>query len=119
MSVFDEDRIDCHCHVFDPLRFPYRDDTAYRPDERLSHRQSLPDRHARALGRALSRYRRGRQRHQPWRACPVARGGCGWLAFNPAMEGVDLVTTAGPLFALLADLGMIAQVQWPATRWVR
>jgi hypothetical protein len=31
MSVFDEEKIDRHCHVFDPIRFPYRDDTAYRP----------------------------------------------------------------------------------------
>jgi predicted TIM-barrel fold metal-dependent hydrolase len=31
MSVFDEPKIDCHVHVFDPSRFPYRDDTPYRP----------------------------------------------------------------------------------------
>ena len=23
--------IDCHCHVIDPVRFPYRADTPYRP----------------------------------------------------------------------------------------
>lgn len=31
MSIFFEPRIDCHCHVLDPARFPYRDDTPYRP----------------------------------------------------------------------------------------
>ena len=31
MTVFDEKKIDCHNHIFDPARFPYRDDTAYRP----------------------------------------------------------------------------------------
>ena len=31
MSIFLEPRIDCHCHVLDPARFPYRDDTPYRP----------------------------------------------------------------------------------------
>jgi predicted TIM-barrel fold metal-dependent hydrolase len=31
MSVYDEPKIDCHCHVLDPVRFPYRDDAAYRP----------------------------------------------------------------------------------------
>lgn len=31
MSVFDEPKIDCHCHLFDPARYPYRPDTPYRP----------------------------------------------------------------------------------------
>jgi predicted TIM-barrel fold metal-dependent hydrolase len=31
MSVFDEPKIDCHCHLLDPARFPYRPDTPYRP----------------------------------------------------------------------------------------
>ena len=31
MSIFDEPKIDCHNHVFDPARFPYRADTPYRP----------------------------------------------------------------------------------------
>jgi predicted TIM-barrel fold metal-dependent hydrolase len=31
MSIFDEPKIDCHCHVFDPVRFPYGDASVYRP----------------------------------------------------------------------------------------
>lgn len=31
ISVFDEPKIDCHCHVLDPLRFAYNVDTPYRP----------------------------------------------------------------------------------------
>jgi len=31
MSVFDEPKIDTHCHVLDPARFPYAPDVAYRP----------------------------------------------------------------------------------------
>lgn len=31
MSVFDEPKIDCHCHLFDPARFPYAEDASYRP----------------------------------------------------------------------------------------
>lgn len=31
MSIHDEPKIDCHVHVFDPARFPYADDTYYRP----------------------------------------------------------------------------------------
>lgn len=30
-SVLDQAKIDCHCHVFDPARFPYAPDVAYRP----------------------------------------------------------------------------------------
>jgi predicted TIM-barrel fold metal-dependent hydrolase len=31
LPVFDEPKIDCHVHVVDPARFPYREDTHYRP----------------------------------------------------------------------------------------
>ncbi|MGH8682202.1 MAG: amidohydrolase family protein [Burkholderiales bacterium] len=31
MSLYDEPKIDCHNHVFDPARFPYADDAAYKP----------------------------------------------------------------------------------------
>jgi predicted TIM-barrel fold metal-dependent hydrolase len=31
MGIFDEPKIDCHCHVLDPVRFPYAPDVAYRP----------------------------------------------------------------------------------------
>ena len=30
-SVLAESKIDCHCHVLDPTRFPYGDTTPYRP----------------------------------------------------------------------------------------
>ena len=31
MSLFDEPKIDTHCHVLDPARFPYNADTPYQP----------------------------------------------------------------------------------------
>jgi predicted TIM-barrel fold metal-dependent hydrolase len=31
MTVFDEPKVDCHCHVLDPVGFPYGLDTFYRP----------------------------------------------------------------------------------------
>lgn len=31
MSVFDESKVDSHCHLLDPARFPYAPDVAYRP----------------------------------------------------------------------------------------
>ena len=31
MSLYDEPKIDCHCHVLDPARFPYGEASVYRP----------------------------------------------------------------------------------------
>jgi predicted TIM-barrel fold metal-dependent hydrolase len=31
MSVFDEPKVDCHNHIFDPSRFPYTPDTPFHP----------------------------------------------------------------------------------------
>ena len=31
MTAIDEQKIDCHCHVLDPGKHPYRDDVKYRP----------------------------------------------------------------------------------------
>ncbi len=31
MSLFDEPKIDCHCHILDPARFAYTADTPFRP----------------------------------------------------------------------------------------
>jgi len=31
MSICDEPKIDCHCHVLDPARFPYGEASVYRP----------------------------------------------------------------------------------------
>ncbi len=32
MSVFTERKIDCHNHIFDPVRFPCQPDSPYHPD---------------------------------------------------------------------------------------
>ena len=31
VDIFSAPKIDCHCHVLDPVHFPYGDDTFYRP----------------------------------------------------------------------------------------
>jgi predicted TIM-barrel fold metal-dependent hydrolase len=31
MHIFDEPKIDCHAHVFDPVNFPYGENIAYKP----------------------------------------------------------------------------------------
>jgi predicted TIM-barrel fold metal-dependent hydrolase len=58
MSVFDDDKIDAHCHVLDPARFPYAPDVAYKPagqeqggiDEYLLVMQAYGIRHALLVG---------------------------------------------------------------------
>ena len=32
MNIYDEPKIDCHLHIFDPRRFPYAADAKYRSD---------------------------------------------------------------------------------------
>ncbi|BAO91054.1 amidohydrolase family protein [Caballeronia cordobensis] len=139
MSVFEEDKIDCHCHLFDPVRFPYRDDTVYRPEGQeigtaaqfVHVLDAYGVRHAllvgptsgyrtdnRCLLDAIARYE-GRFRGIAVVDNDIARDelvslkreGVVGVAFNPAMEGVEAVLGAGALFGMLADLGMIAQVQ--------
>ena len=139
MSVFDEDKIDCHCHIFDPVRFPYRDDTAYRPAQQeigtaaqfVRVMDAYGVRHALLVG-PTSGYRTDNRclvdaletYEERFRGIAVVdndiergelvalrRAGVVGVAFNPAMEGVQLVRDAGALFALLADLGMFAQIQ--------
>ncbi|BFG79588.1 amidohydrolase family protein [Paraburkholderia terrae] len=139
MSVFDEDKIDCHCHIFDPVRFPYRDDTAYRPAlqeigtaaQFVHVMDAYGVRHALLVG-PTSGYRTDNRclldaletYDERFRGIAVVdndigrgelvalrRAGVVGVAFNPAMEGVELVRDAGALFALLADLGMFAQIQ--------
>jgi predicted TIM-barrel fold metal-dependent hydrolase len=139
MSVFEEDKIDCHCHIFDPVRFPYRDDTAYRPAQQeigtaaqfVHVMDAYGVRHALLVG-PTSGYRTDNRclvdaletYQERFRGIAVVdndigrgellalrRAGVVGVAFNPAMEGVELVRDAGALFALLADLGMFAQIQ--------
>ena len=139
MSVFEEDKIDCHCHVFDPARFPYREDTPYRPAQQeigtaaqfVRVMDAYGVRHAllvgptsgyrtdnRCLLDALETYE-GRLRGiavvdddiSRNELAALHRAGVAGVAFNPAMEGVDAVLGAGALFASLADLGMVAQIQ--------
>jgi len=139
MSIFDEARIDCHCHAFDPIRFPYRDDTAYRPAQQevgtpsqlIRVMDAYGVRHALLVG-PTSGYRTDNrclldalETHKArFRGIAVVdndisrdelgalrQAGVVGVAFNPAMEGIELVLSAGALFAALAELDMVAQVQ--------
>ncbi|OLL32548.1 2-pyrone-4,6-dicarboxylate hydrolase [Burkholderia sp. SRS-W-2-2016] len=139
MSVFTEDKIDCHCHVFDPLRFPYRADAVYRPAQQeigttaqfVNVMNAYGVRHALLVG-PTSGYRTDNRcmldalQSYPARFRGIAvvemdtgrdelralrEQGVVGVALNAAMEGLEPVMGAASLFAALADLGMIAQVQ--------
>jgi predicted TIM-barrel fold metal-dependent hydrolase len=125
--------------VFDPARFAYRDDTAYRPAlqeigtaAQFSHlMDACGVQHALLVG-PTSGYRtdnrcmldaiaRGGGRfkgiavveHDVSRAELVEMKSAGVVgaAFNPAMDGVDSMKSADALFDTLADLDMFAQIQ--------
>jgi len=131
--------IDCHVHVFDPVRFPYAPDTAYRP-------QGAEIATAAQLGRVLDAHgvrhavivgpnsgygfdnrclldalATGQGRYRGVAVVPNGTGrdelqalqaaGVIGIAFNPSLLGVDFYRDAGPLFERLRDLGMWAQVQ--------
>jgi predicted TIM-barrel fold metal-dependent hydrolase len=139
MTIFDEEKIDCHNHIFDPARFPYRDDTAYRPSMQeigtAAQFARVMDacgvQHALLVG-PTSGYRtdnrcmldaieRGGHRFKGIAVVDnnanratlmeMKRAGVVGVAFNPAMEGVEIMSDADSLFNTLADLDMFAQIQ--------
>jgi predicted TIM-barrel fold metal-dependent hydrolase len=139
MSIFDEAKIDCHSHIFDPVRFPYREDTIYRPSLQeigtaaqftrvmdacgVTHallvgptsgyrtdNRCMLDAIASGAGRfkgiAVVEHDIGREDLLALREAGVVG-----VAFNPALEGVGVMNDAGPLFDLLAELDLFAQIQ--------
>lgn len=139
MNIFDEPKIDCHNHVFDPERFPYQEDTPYSPagQERgtphgfMHLLDAYGVRHAlvvepnsgygrdnRCLLDTLARGN-GRLKGIAVVANDAARTeledlqsqGIVGVAFNAALFGVEEYADAGGLLAHLADLGLFAQIQ--------
>jgi predicted TIM-barrel fold metal-dependent hydrolase len=139
MSVFDEPKIDCHTHIFDPLRFPYRSDTFYRPagQEITTASQLLHLMDAYGVGGALvvgpnSGYAsdnrclldalaRGGGRLKGIAVvepdAPAAelkrlkRSGVIGVAFNPTILGLDYYRRSRDLLTRLADLELLLQIQ--------
>ncbi|HEY4298673.1 MAG TPA: amidohydrolase family protein [Paraburkholderia sp.] len=135
-------KIDCHCHLFDPARFPYRPDTRYAPqgqetgtaEQWAAVMDAHGVRHALLVGPtsgyatdnrcmldALERYPvrfRGVAVVEPDidRAAlgALQRAGVVGIAFNPAADGLDAMRDVEPLFDRLAELDMFAQIQTDA-----
>ena len=139
MNVFDEPKIDCHCHVLDPARFPYAPDVAYRPagqeiaplEQYLQVMDAYGIRHALMVGPnsgygldnrcLLDALERGGGRFKGIAVAPSdidrdalielrARGIVG-LAFNAALLGTAYYLNAVPLLNTLAELDMLVSLQ--------
>jgi predicted TIM-barrel fold metal-dependent hydrolase len=139
MSLYDEPKIDCHNHVFDPTRFPYAADAAYKP---LPHEVGTMAHFLRVLDAYGVRYALlvgPTSGYGPDNRClldAIATGGgrfrgiavVGVDATAPELErlkaagvlgvrldviahGVGRYTGAAPLLAKLAALDLFAQVQ--------
>jgi predicted TIM-barrel fold metal-dependent hydrolase len=139
VSIFDEPKVDAHCHVLDPARFPYAPDVAYRPsgqeigplEQYLQVMDAYGIRHALLVGPnsgygldnrcLLDAVAHGGGR---FRGVAVVRNDIGrdellhlreagvlGVAFNATVLGVDHYLQAGSLLRLLADLDMFVSVQ--------
>ncbi|MEJ5056754.1 MULTISPECIES: amidohydrolase family protein [unclassified Pseudomonas] len=139
MSIYDEPKIDCHNHLFDPVRFPYRTDTLYAPsgqevaplEQFIRVMEAYGVQHALLVG-PTSGYRTDnrcllhalaqgdgrfkgiavveRDIHLDELAALKEQGVVG-IAFNPALEGMATMDGAAGLFGRLAELDLFAQVQ--------
>ena len=139
MSIFDEAKIDCHNHVFDPERFPYPEDNFYKPagQERGTPAQFMQVldaygvRHAllvepnsgygldnRCLLDTIARSN-GRLKGVAVVAndAPLSQleqlkaSGIVGIAFNPSLFGVAEYAEVAGLLERLAELGLFAQIQ--------
>jgi predicted TIM-barrel fold metal-dependent hydrolase len=139
MNIYDEPKIDCHNHLFDPVRFPYPEDAFYRP---VGHEIGTPDnfhhvldaygvRHAlvvepnsgygpdnRCLLDAIARSH-GRFKGMAVVGMGASRGeleqlkaaGMLGITYNVALHGVDFYADTEALLAKLVALDLFVQVQ--------
>ena len=139
MSIYDEPKVDCHCHVLDPARFPYAPDVAYHPAgpelgpvaqyEQVMEAYGI--RHALLVGPnsgygqdnrcLLDALAHGAGRFKGIAVLPLdierdallamrERGVVG-VAFNAPLLGTAYYQGAGPLLRLLAELDMWLSLQ--------
>ncbi|BBH46311.1 amidohydrolase family protein [Pseudomonas sp. KU43P] len=139
MNIFDEPKIDCHNHLFDPARFAYHPDAPYAPAGQeiapLEQFDQVMDaygvRHALLVGPNSGYHTDNRcllhalaSGQGRFKGVAVVDGQIGLeqlaalreqgvvgVAFNPAMHGLSRLQEAEPLLARLAELGLFAQIQ--------
>ncbi|MGJ7511642.1 amidohydrolase family protein [Variovorax sp. GT1P44] len=137
--IFEEPKIDCHNHIFDPARFPYAADTHYRPigqesgsaDLFMAVTEAYGVHHALLVGPnsgygtdnrcMLDAIARSKGRFKGIAvvdndialdalAALKAQGIVG-VAFNPSFLGVDYYLGARELLRKLVELDLLLQVQ--------
>jgi predicted TIM-barrel fold metal-dependent hydrolase len=139
VSVFDEPKVDAHCHVLDPARFPYAADVAYRPAGQeigtLAQFQSVMAaygvQHALLVGPnsgygtdnrcLLDAIARGHGRFKGIAVVPndvgrpelerLKSAGVIGVAFNATVHGADHYAATAGLLRMLADLDLFIQIQ--------
>jgi predicted TIM-barrel fold metal-dependent hydrolase len=139
MSIFAQPKIDCHCHVIDPVRFPFKADTPYRPlgqevapvDHFLRIMDLYGVRHALVVGTnsgyaedlspVLDAVLRGEGRFKgvavvanDIAAADLARlkaSGMVGVAFNTPFNGTAYYSQTGDLLRKLTDVDMFLQIQ--------
>ena len=139
MSILTERKIDSHCHVLDPVRFPYAPDVAYRPAGQemgdAPYFQAVMDcyavEHALLVGPnsgygtdnrcMLDAIQNGKGKFKGIAVVPndcpldtlaeLKSGGVIGLAFNPSLHGFDHYADIEPLLRRLKSLDLWAQFQ--------
>lgn len=139
MSIFDEAKIDCHCHVLDPAQFAYAQDVLYRPvaqevgpvHQYLQTMDAYGIRHALLVAPnsgynsdnrcLLDAIAKGAGRFKGIAIVPMDLGygglqelkerGVIGVAFNPSLLGVDFYRGATPLLHHMAALDMVLSLQ--------
>ena len=138
-SIYTTPKVDSHCHILDPKRFPYAADVAYRPpgqetgsaDYFAQVLDAYGVRHALLVGPnsgygtdnrcMLDAIARGRGRFKGIAVVPNDEGsdrlqelkvqGVVGVAFNFSLHGLDHYRNIPPLLARLAALDLFVQVQ--------
>jgi predicted TIM-barrel fold metal-dependent hydrolase len=139
MSIFTRPKIECHCHVIDPVRFPFKAGTRYQPSGQeiapADHFLRIMDlygvAHALIVGTnsgygedlspVLDAIARGEGRFKgvavvanDIAAADLARlktNGIVGVAFNAPFNGTDYYARTGDLLRKLTDLDMFLQIQ--------
>src|SRR5262245_54072666 len=139
MSISNEPKIDCHCHVFDPARFPYQPDIFYKPagqeiatSGQLRHvMEAYGVRHALLVGPnsgygtdnrcLLDAIASGDGLFKGVAVveldastpdlCALKSQRIVGVAFNPTLTGADFYRGSRDLLARLADLDLFLQLQ--------
>jgi predicted TIM-barrel fold metal-dependent hydrolase len=139
MSIFTEPKIDCHAHVFDPVKFPYGKDIEYKPSGQEIGTPPQLDAVMKTYGVTHALLVQPNSGYGSDNSCmldTIARGkgrfkgvaiidfdadlaalralqaqGIVGAAFNPTFHGTDYYKRSAGLIERLAELDMFLQIQ--------